>query len=209
MKKPCSGLRCGLRLSANGRQLPGRGGPGSLGRAGSREFLARSPPHWARGPFLYHSLGLGCRGPSAERGSTAGVRADFFLLSGAPSLPSALPFCRLSVPARPIPRPRPRPAHFLARVRLEQYWPHDNPKSLHVAVCSSATLHFQPSAHTLPPWRGHRPAAFLFSCRVGGLQLKPRSSCPAPSQWVKATSSLLAQGKRWERARFAFLSSIS
>lgn len=35
--QPYSGLRCGLRLSASGRQLPRRGGPGSLGRAGSSE----------------------------------------------------------------------------------------------------------------------------------------------------------------------------
>lgn len=35
--QPCSGLRCGLRLSASGRLLSRRGGPGSLARAGSSE----------------------------------------------------------------------------------------------------------------------------------------------------------------------------
>lgn len=167
-----------------------------------KEFWARSLLHWARDPFLYHSFGLGCRGPSAGRGSTAGsllASGQIFLLSGAPYLPSSLPFCRLIVPARS--RPRPRPAHFLARLRLEQYWPHHNPKSLHVPVCSSATL--QPTPCTLREGRG-QPSSSSFAESEGC-----SSSCPAPSQWVKATSSLLAQGKRWERARFAFLFSIS
>lgn len=48
----------------------------------SREFLARSLLYWAWGPFLYHSFGLGCGGPSAGLGVdslvASGVRADFF-----------------------------------------------------------------------------------------------------------------------------------
>lgn len=52
--QPCSGLRCGLRLSAGARQLSGRGAWGLL-EDREQGFLARSVHLGARGPCQYHS----------------------------------------------------------------------------------------------------------------------------------------------------------
>lgn len=72
--QPCSGRGAGYASVQAGGSSLDAGGLGASGgqEAVSREFLARPLPHWARGSFLCHSLGLGCWGPSAGRGSTAG-----------------------------------------------------------------------------------------------------------------------------------------
>lgn len=103
--QPCSGLRCGLRLSAGARQLPGRGGLGAAGRQGAEGLGQIGASRGSRPlsvPLVWAGLpGSRCKG---RVGSwiAFGVRAGF-LLSGAPCLPSSLPFWL---------RFRPRPAPF-------------------------------------------------------------------------------------------------
>lgn len=113
-------LRAEVRATPQCRRetAPWTRGPGGWWKTGSGGFLVRSVPIGARGPCQYHSQGLGCGVQVQGAGRRLGCfwrPGDFFLLSGAPCLPSSLPFCRLSVPARF----RPRPAPFLDRLRLE------------------------------------------------------------------------------------------
>lgn len=55
--QPCSGLRCGLRLSAGARQLRGRGGLGAAGRQGAEGFGPDRSLSGLAAPFCTTLLG--------------------------------------------------------------------------------------------------------------------------------------------------------
>lgn len=113
-------LRAEVRATPQCRRetAPWTRGPGGCWKTGSRVFFWLDRCLLGLAALVSTTLkgwvaGSKCKGRVG--GWVAfGVRA-IFLLSGAPCLPSSLPFCRLSVPARF----RPRPAPFLGRLRLE------------------------------------------------------------------------------------------
>lgn len=142
-------LRAEVRATPQCRReaAPWTRGPGSGGKAGSRGFWARSEPLGARGPFLYHSSGLGCRGPGARGESAAGLPLGSGQVFCCLARPAYLHLCPFGLDSDPDPllSSQVKTGTILAT--------DDNPKSPHVAVCRPATLHSQPSAPPAPQVR--------------------------------------------------------
>lgn len=192
---PSLGLGRGLRLGAGARQLSGRGGLGTVGgqRAGC---YGRSVPLASRDPLSSAALpcwaaGVGAQGAGRRLGCRS-RRGGFFPCLARPAYLHLCPFagCSRLTDPDPLLSGQVKTGTILATG--------DNNKSLHVTVCSSATLHFPQPADTLPASGGQRPAAFLSPlagppCCIPKL---PRS-CPAPSLGMETTSSALAWGKGW------------
>lgn len=193
--KPCSGLRCGLRLSAGSRKLPARGA-WELPEDSERGVLARSVPLWVLSPLLSHSPGLGCWDPSAGHRSAAGLLLAsrwiffFFFLSGAPS--STFIFALLQ--AECACQSQTQTGSFISQVKTGTILAtEDNPKSQHVACAARrpSTPSLQPTPSRLGEGRGQPPSSSRLESEAAApslaraAQLLLRGRRPRPLSWLR------------------------
>lgn len=165
---PSSGLGRGLPFSAGASQPSPAPGPGSGGRAGNRRFreIVASPAPARAAPLPCNSAprGCSCRGAGGWWGwSAIGLLFAPGRIFSCLARPAYLHLCLFGGCSRladldPLLSGRVKTGTVLAIG--------DDNKSPHVAVCGSATLHFQPSTGRpsfLSPPAGQRPAASLAS----------------------------------------------